>query len=70
MSKFIVIQDDVVVGSSDTVEGARALINELTERQRMKLMLNKRLLKKLFKKNLPLNISDFHIAVLMKEEST
>ena len=70
MNKFIVIQDDVVVGSSGTVEGARALISDLTERQRMRLMLNKRLLKKLFKKNLPLNISDFHIAVLMKEEST
>lgn len=63
-NKFIVIQDDVVVARCASVADAIAASKALAEKQRLKLMLNKRLLKKFLKKNLPLNTSDFQIAVL------
>lgn len=61
---FVVIQDDVVVAYAATQSDALAAASALAEKQKMRLMLNKRLLKKLLKTNMPLNTSHFKIAIL------
>lgn len=69
-NKFVVIQDDVVVAYAMTKSDAESAAAALAEKQKLRLMLNKRLLKKFLKKNLPLNTSEFKIAVLLDEGVT
>lgn len=64
-NKYIVIQDDVVVAYANSKADAETAVSVLAEKQKLKLMLNKKLLKKFLKKNLPLNTSDFKIAVIL-----
>lgn len=62
MPKFVVIQDDVVLATCDTLDAAKLAVEELKKRQEIKLMLNKRLAKRFLKKNIPFNTSAFVIA--------
>lgn len=70
MSKFLVIQDDVVLARCDSLADAKVAVEELKKRQEIKLMLNKKLAKRFLKKNIPFNTSSFIIANVVEGGST
>lgn len=63
---FLVIKNDVVISSSSTVVEAREKIKSDQEVDKLSLMLKRRLLKKLLKKNLPLNDSKYQIVEVIE----
>lgn len=66
MKKFIVIKDDIVIGSFDTIDEAKACILDDSEKQKLSLLMSKKLLKRFLKKNIPLNLSNYFVAVLQE----
>lgn len=63
---FLVIKNDVVISSSSTVVECREKIKSDQEVDKLSLMLKRRLLKKLLKKNLPLNDSKYQIVEVVE----
>lgn len=63
---FLVIKNEVVIATAFTVVEAREKIKSDQEVDKLSLMLKRRLLKKLLKKNLPLNSSKYQIAEVIE----
>lgn len=63
---FLVLKNDVVISSASTVVEAREKIKSDQEVDKLSLMLKRRLLKKLLKKNLPLNDSKYQIVEVIE----
>lgn len=66
VSVFLVIKNEVVIATASTVVEAREKIKSDQEVDKLSLMLKRRLLKKLLKKNLPLNSSKYQIAEVIE----
>ena len=66
VSVFLVIKNEVVIAIASTVVEAREKIKSDQEVDKLSLMLKRRLLKKLLKKNLPLNSSKYQIAEVIE----
>lgn len=66
-NKFYVVKDDLVAaGPFETVSDAESAAHELRETQKLLLLTSRRVLK-LFKKGVPLNLSDYSIVCVVKE---
>lgn len=63
---FLVLKNDVVISSASSVVEAREKIKSDQEVDKLSLMLKRRLLKKLLKKNLPLNDSKYQIVQVIE----
>lgn len=63
---FLVLKNDVVISSASNVVEAREKIKSDQEVDKLSLMLKRRLLKKLLKKNLPLNDSKYQIVEVVE----
>lgn len=64
---FYVVQDDVIVSQFDTVEDCNSFISDTLQTQKIALLSRKKIMKAFFKKNVPLNLSQFRIFTEVKQ---